>query len=93
MAKIREIEPLEVKVKYDAVLNGQFPDEFIVKLRSANGLISGIFNQPFLDFTDRTINAVAVYEKDDMYLLNFPGYFMANGSKVWFDKELVAVIR
>lgn len=82
-------EALEVKVKYEKIYAGQFPNEVIATFIGLKGKFTVILPSSFVDKSTQSINAFVVNQEGDKYLVDLPTHTITSGSKVWFGKKSI----
>ena len=76
-------------VKYESILDGQFPEEFIVTIHAHQGQLTAIFPSSAINKDSEAIIVAVIDEEEDRYLVDLPTYTFTTGSKVWFAKDSV----
>jgi len=82
-------EVSKVKVKYEKLYPGQFPNEVIATLIGIKGKFTVILPSSLVDKSTQSITAFVVNQEGDKYLVDLPTYTITSGSKVWFGKKSI----
>ena len=78
----------EIKIKYQDIIDGQFPGEKIVRIINKDGtILTGIFSDN--NIKEDALTAWIIQETENDYLVELPNPTLTNGSKAWVSKDLV----
>jgi hypothetical protein len=83
------LEQRKAKVTASRVYPGQFPGEYFVQLKTANGLVGAFFPSSSVDEPNQTIEVIIINKDDKHYLVNLPACTLSTGFRAWFSEDLV----